>query len=275
MRVRAEEQSTGGGGGVVSRMREKKGMQPTTPQAWQEMREELLEFGVRSIEPAEANRMVAEEGYTLVDIRTAPEYEKIHAKGAVSAPLYRPITNWDARSIARRAAFAFFGVFNGTEESPTFLDDCRSSLDGKNAKVILYCGIGGSMTPTTNLAQGMQSRSLIACSELINSGYTDVLHMIDGMLGWEKVRDRPHNYHAKQKCSRSHRAIGKPPACGSEGWARTNVLQLHLPRRSKTLTARLALYAPCRAASSCHCFIGTVSRRSSHASPMSSTTVRR
>ena len=44
------------------------------------------------------------------------------------------------------------------------------------------------MTPTTNLAQGMQSRSLIACSELINSGYSDVLHMIDGMLGWEKVR---------------------------------------------------------------------------------------
>ena len=195
VRVRAEEQSTGGGGGVVSRMREKKGMQPTTPQAWQEMREELLDFGVRSIEPAEANRMVAEEGYTLVDIRTAPEYEKIHAKGAVSAPLYRPITNWDARSIARRAAFAFFGVFNGTEESPTFLDDCRSSLDGKSAKVILYCGIGGSMTPTTNLAQGMQSRSLIACSELINSGYTDVLHMVDGMLGWEKVRDRPDYYH--------------------------------------------------------------------------------
>lgn len=113
---------------------------------------------------------------------------KAHAAGAVSAPLYRPITNWDFRSVARRAAFAFFGVFNGTEESPLFLADASECLKGVKSKVIVYCGIGGSMTPTTNLAQGMQSRSLIACSELIMDGYTDVLHMQDGIYGWDKVR---------------------------------------------------------------------------------------
>ena len=178
------------GGGVVSRMKQKKGMSLTTPGAWAEMRQELQEAGVRSVSPQEAAAMCRDEGYTLLDIRTAPEYEKTHAGGALSAPLYRPITNWDARSVARRAAFAFFGVFNGTEESPTFLDDAAAAIGDNRSKVIVYCGIGGSMTPTVNLAQGMQSRSLIACSELIGDGYKDVVHMLEGMYGWEKVRVR-------------------------------------------------------------------------------------
>ena len=185
--VRAEgEEGKGSSGGVVSRMREKKGMQPTTPKAWAEMRQELLAAGVKSVEPEVALEMQG-NGYSILDIRTGPEYEDTHAAGAVSAPLYRPITNWDARSIARRAAFAFFGVFNGTEESPTFLDDAEEALEGKKSKVIVYCGVGGSMVPTTNLAEGMQSRSLIACSELVNAGYTDVCHMLNGIYGWDKV----------------------------------------------------------------------------------------
>lgn len=35
--------------------------------------------------------------------------------------IYRLIKEWTAWDIARRAAFAFFGIFSGTEENPEFI----------------------------------------------------------------------------------------------------------------------------------------------------------
>ncbi len=35
--------------------------------------------------------------------------------------VYRLIKEWTAWDIARRVAFAFFGIFQGTEENPEFL----------------------------------------------------------------------------------------------------------------------------------------------------------
>lgn len=35
--------------------------------------------------------------------------------------IYRLIKEWTAWDIARRAAFAFFGIFAGTEENPEFM----------------------------------------------------------------------------------------------------------------------------------------------------------
>lgn len=35
--------------------------------------------------------------------------------------MYRLIQDWTPYKILRRAGFAFFGVFNGTEENPDFL----------------------------------------------------------------------------------------------------------------------------------------------------------
>ena len=42
--------------------------------------------------------------------------------GAVNAQVYRLIKEWTAWDIARRAAFAFFGIFSGTEANPEFLN---------------------------------------------------------------------------------------------------------------------------------------------------------
>lgn len=44
-----------------------------------------------------------------------------HAAGAVNIQIYRLIKEWTAWDIARRAAFAFFGIFSGTEENPEFM----------------------------------------------------------------------------------------------------------------------------------------------------------
>ena len=44
-----------------------------------------------------------------------------HPPGAVNVQIYRLIKEWTAWDIARRAAFAFFGIFAGTEENPEFI----------------------------------------------------------------------------------------------------------------------------------------------------------
>lgn len=40
--------------------------------------------------------------------------------------IYRLIKEWTAWDIARRAAFAFFGIFAGTEENPEFIQSNAS-----------------------------------------------------------------------------------------------------------------------------------------------------
>lgn len=51
-----------------------------------------------------------------------------HPPGAINVQVYRLIKEWTAWDIARRAAFAFFGIFSGTEENPEFLQSIESGL---------------------------------------------------------------------------------------------------------------------------------------------------
>lgn len=50
-----------------------------------------------------------------------------HHPGAINVQIYRLIKEWTAWDIARRAAFAFFGIFAGTEENPEFLQSMTES----------------------------------------------------------------------------------------------------------------------------------------------------
>ena len=59
----------------------------------------------------------------------------------------------------RRAGFAFFGIFNGTEFNPSFFEDIEKAVDKKKGAV-LVCSIGGILEP---LGQGgRQSRYAIS-----------------------------------------------------------------------------------------------------------------
>ena len=59
----------------------------------------------------------------------------------------------------RRAGFAFFGIFNGTEFNPRFFEDIEKAVDNKKGAV-LVCSIGGILEP---LGQGgRQSRYAIS-----------------------------------------------------------------------------------------------------------------
>ncbi|KAH7668490.1 Rhodanese/Cell cycle control phosphatase protein [Dioscorea alata] len=152
---------------------------------WKIKREVLLEKRVRSVEVKEALRLQKENNFVILDVRPEAEYKESHPPGAINVQVYRLIKEWTAWDIARRAAFAFFGIFSGTEENPEFLQSVESKLD-KDAKIIVACTSGGTMRPSQNLPEGQQSRSLIAAYLLVLNGYKNVFHLDGGLYAWFK-----------------------------------------------------------------------------------------
>ncbi|CAO2838572.1 unnamed protein product [Amaranthus hypochondriacus] len=140
---------------------------------------------VRSVDPKEALRLQKENNFVILDVRPEAEFKGGHPPGAINVQVYRLIKEWTAWDIARRAAFAFFGIFSGTEENPNFLQEVESKID-KNAKIIVACSSGGTMKPTQNLPEGQQSRSLIAAYLLVLNGYKNVFHLEGGLYNWFK-----------------------------------------------------------------------------------------
>ncbi len=59
------------------------------------------------------------------------------------------------RQNLRRAGFAFFGIFNGTEFNPDFYKDIEAAVD-KQKGAVLVCGVGGILEPLGR--GGRQSR---------------------------------------------------------------------------------------------------------------------
>ncbi|KAK4431296.1 Rhodanese-like domain-containing protein 14, chloroplastic [Sesamum alatum] len=152
---------------------------------WKIKRQVLLEKKVRSVEAKEALRLQNQNKFVILDVRPEAEFKEAHPAGAINVQIYRLIKEWTAWDIARRAAFAFFGIFSGTEENPEFLQSVESKL-AKDAKIIVACSAGGTTKPSQNLPEGQQSRSLIAAYLLVLNGYTNVYHLEGGIYNWFK-----------------------------------------------------------------------------------------
>ncbi|KAH8940689.1 hypothetical protein BDL97_15G102700 [Sphagnum fallax] len=152
---------------------------------WRTKRETLLKNGLRSVTAKDALRLQKEQGYTILDVRLESDFEEAHPEGAINVQVYRLIKEWTPWDIARRVAFAFFGIFQGTEENPEFLKEVNSKLD-KSTKTIVACQSGGTVKPTANLSEGQQSRSLIAAYLLSLDGYKTIVHIDGGLRNWFK-----------------------------------------------------------------------------------------
>ncbi|PIN16551.1 Rhodanese-related sulfurtransferase [Handroanthus impetiginosus] len=152
---------------------------------WKIKRQVLLEKRVRSVEAKEALRLQKENNFVILDVRPEAEFKEAHPEGAINVQIYRLIKEWTAWDIARRAAFAFFGIFSGTEENPEFIQSVEAKL-AKDAKIIVACSAGGTTKPSQNLPEGQQSRSLIAAYLLVLNGYTNVYHLEGGIYNWLK-----------------------------------------------------------------------------------------
>ncbi|XP_050235967.1 rhodanese-like domain-containing protein 14, chloroplastic [Mercurialis annua] len=152
---------------------------------WKVKREVLVQKKVRSVDVKEALRLQKENNFVILDVRPEAEFNEGHPPGAINVQIYRLIKEWTAWDIARRLAFAFFGIFSGTEENPEFLQLVESKID-KSSKIIVACSSGGTTKPTQNLPQGQQSRSLIAAYVLVLNGYKNVFHLEGGLYRWFK-----------------------------------------------------------------------------------------
>ncbi|KAK8511956.1 hypothetical protein V6N13_073784 [Hibiscus sabdariffa] len=171
--------------GLIIRSAATKPAKSPAEEEWKVKRELLLEKRVRSVDAKEAFRLQKENNFVILDVRPVAEFKEGHPTGAVNIQIYRLIKEWTAWDIARRVAFAFFGIFSGTEENPEFIQSVESKFD-KDAKIIVACTTGGTMKPSQNLPEGQQSRSLIAAYLLVLNGYKNVFHLEGGIYTWFK-----------------------------------------------------------------------------------------
>ncbi|KAK1305355.1 hypothetical protein QJS10_CPB11g00648 [Acorus calamus] len=156
---------------------------------WKVKREVLLQKRVRSVDVKEALRLQKENNFVILDVRPEAEFKEGHPPGAINVQIYRLIKEWTAWDIARRVAFAFFGIFSGTEENPEFLESVQSKLD-KDSKIIVACASGGTMKPSQSLPEGQQSRYVVQvfdCGLLVGPQWLpNVYHLEGGLYQWFK-----------------------------------------------------------------------------------------
>ncbi|MBK8255386.1 MAG: rhodanese-like domain-containing protein [Polyangiaceae bacterium] len=102
--------------------------------------------------PADADKLVAEQGYTHVDVRTQAEYDAGHPAGSINVP------------------FMLAGP-GGMAQNTDFVR-VMDGLFSKDSKIVLDCRSG--------------ARSLRAAELLMSHGYTQV---VDQRAGFEGPRD--------------------------------------------------------------------------------------
>lgn len=159
------------------------GNRPTSPKAWQIMHDKLTENRVRSILTTDIEGLKG-RGARLIDVRPSNEFEAGHIEGSNSVPLYQPIEGWAPQQVLRKAGFAFFGVFNGTEANENFEAEVKEAVTNTDEEIILVCNTGGTLEGTAGFKYGKQSRSLMAAYELLNFGYTKIRFLEGGMNQW-------------------------------------------------------------------------------------------
>ena len=99
--------------------------------------------------PQDAQKLIAEQGYTYVDVRTEAEYSAGHPTGALNVPVA-------------------LAVPGGMQPNPDFLR-VMGALFAKDAKIVVGCKMGG--------------RSLQAAALLEAAGYSSVVDMRGGFHG--------------------------------------------------------------------------------------------
>jgi rhodanese-related sulfurtransferase len=103
---------------------------------------------MKRVSPEEAKGLM-DEGWTYLDVRSMPEFEQGHPRGAVNIPLLHMTAG-------------------GMQPNPDFLDVVQAVFP-KDTKLVVGCRSGG--------------RSLKAAEQLIAAGYTNVVDQKAGFAG--------------------------------------------------------------------------------------------
>eukprot|EP01025_Chloroclados_australasicus_P049091 TRINITY_DN557_c0_g2_i2.p1 TRINITY_DN557_c0_g2~~TRINITY_DN557_c0_g2_i2.p1 ORF type:complete len:241 (+),score=18.72 TRINITY_DN557_c0_g2_i2:63-785(+) len=163
------------------------GFAPTSPQGWLQMINLLKESGIRCLSPQELTFEQDKGIMTVIDIRPADSFSKVHIENSINVPLFQPIEGWTPWKIARRAGFALFGVLNGTEINPNFMQEIEAQIT-KDSGVVVVCDYGGDLAEEKSDSSSLprQSRSLMAAYQLCKLGYKNVCVVKGGVNGWVK-----------------------------------------------------------------------------------------
>ncbi|KAL0555666.1 hypothetical protein IC582_009620 [Cucumis melo] len=129
--------------------------------------QELLKSGeVEAIGPKEAATAINSEGFKLLDIRPAWEWEKARVKESVHVALFVKDEDYGPIGLLKKwVHFGYIGLWTGqylTTLNPDFIKEVEAAVPDKNTKLLVACGEG--------------LRSLIAVSKLHKEGYKN--------LGW-------------------------------------------------------------------------------------------
>jgi Fe-S cluster biosynthesis and repair protein YggX/rhodanese-related sulfurtransferase len=112
-------------------------------------------MNLKRITAEEAKRMMDQDGYQLLDVRSMPEYNAEHPQGALNIPYLHKAPH-------------------GMIPNPDFARMVQSTFPDRSAKIITSCQMGG--------------RSVRAAAELMNLGYSNVLDLRGG-FGSERDDD--------------------------------------------------------------------------------------
>lgn len=112
---------------------------------------------VKRVSPEEAQALVEKEGYVYVDVRSVPEFDAGHPRGAYNVPL------------------AHLGP-HGMSPNPDFLTVMEKTFP-KESKLVVGCKSGG--------------RSLQAATLLLSGGWRDVVDQRAGFQGTLDPSGRP------------------------------------------------------------------------------------
>jgi rhodanese-related sulfurtransferase len=114
-------------------------------------------MNVKRVSPEEALSLVEKEGYAYVDVRSVPEFESGHPKGAYNVPI------------------AHLGP-TGMSPNPEFLGVMEGAFP-KDAKLVIGCKSGG--------------RSLQAAGLLLAAGFQNLVDQRAGFQGGMDPSGRP------------------------------------------------------------------------------------
>lgn len=107
----------------------------------------LIESGsIRIIQAREAAVAISSEGYTLLDIRPAWEWEKARVSGSIHVPLFvEDKDNGPITLLKKWVHFGYIGLWTGqcfTTTNDDFVKQVEREVPDKDAKLLVACGEG-------------------------------------------------------------------------------------------------------------------------------------
>ena len=106
-------------------------------------------MALRRVKPEEAKRLMDDEGFAYLDVRSVPEFEQGHPTGAFNVPFMH------MTSVGMQANAQFM--------------DAVTRVFAKDAKIVVGCKSGG--------------RSMRAAESMLQAGFTAVVDQLAGFSG--------------------------------------------------------------------------------------------